>query len=168
MVGLLRKYGVALVFPVVLLTATACAEAADDGVATAGGETTNSSATGPVPATGRAERQRQYTECLRQHGVEVVDTEAGKDVEVRETDSEAAKEAARACQRYAPNSDAVKAGQNAAALREYASCMRANGVAEFPDPNPDGELSIPKTILNSPEFDAADRICTSESAKPGE
>jgi hypothetical protein len=167
MVGLLRKYGVALVFPVVLLGAAACAEPADDGVATAGGETTSSSATGPAPATDRAERQRQYAECLRQHGIEVADAEAGKDVEVRDTDTEAAKEAARACQRYAPDSDAAKAGQDVAALREYASCMRANGVVEFPDPDPDGELSIPKTILNSPEFDAADRACTSESAKPG-
>lgn len=158
----------AVILPVVAVGAMACGAEPEDDVATAGGGTTATTGTGPAPATDRAERQRQYTECLRSHGIEVADVEAGKDVEVTEPDDEAVKEAARACQAYAPDSDAAKAGADVAALREYASCMRANGVAEFPDPDPDGQLNIPKTILNSPEFDTADRACTADSGKPGE
>jgi hypothetical protein len=164
---MVRLRAVALL-PVIVLGVVACGAEPDDGVATAGGGTTQPSATGPAPATDRAERQRQYAECLREHGIEVADAEAGKDVEVTEPDKEAAKEAARACAAYAPDSDAAKAGADVAALREYASCMRANGVTEFPDPDPGGQLSIPKAILNSPEFETADRVCTADSGKPGE
>jgi hypothetical protein len=161
-----RGFGAALILPAVLLGVTACGGGSDDGVATAGGSTTSASP-GPAPATDRAERQRQYTDCLRQHGVEVPDAEAGKGVEVSTPNDEAAKQAAQACQRYAPDSDLAKAGSDVAALRAYASCMRDNGVTEFPDPNPDGTLLIPKSIRNAANFSTADRTCSAATDKPG-
>lgn len=156
-----------LVLPFVVVGVTACGGQRDDGVATAGGGTTSPSATGPAPATDRAERQRQYTECLRQHGVEVPDAEQGKDVEVSRANEAAAKEAAKACRRYAPDSGAAMAGSDVATMREYASCMRDNGVAEFPDPNPDGTMTIPKSIRDTANYESADRTCSAAVEKPG-
>jgi hypothetical protein len=156
-----------LVLPLVVVGVTACGGQSGDGVATAGGDTTSPSSAGPAPATDRAERQRQYTECLRQHGVEVADAEQGKGVEVSQANDPAVKEAAKACQRYAPDSDVAKAGADVATLREYASCMRDNGIAEFPDPDPNGTLTIPKSIRNAPNYQEADRVCTANTDKPG-
>lgn len=167
MTRLRLRFGATLVLPVVVVAVTACGGQSGDGVATAGGDTTASSAAGPAPATDRAERQRQYTECLRQQGVEVPDAEQGKGVRVSEPNDGKAKDAARACQRYAPDSDAAKSGADVASLRQYASCMRANGVPEFPDPDPDGALIIPKSVVNGPNFESADRTCTAHSDKPG-
>jgi len=45
----------------------------------------------------------------------------------------------------------------------YSQCMRDNGVPNFPDPNPDGSLSLDAGALgiepNSPQFRAADEAC---------
>jgi hypothetical protein len=164
------RFGSTLVLPVVVVAISACGGQSGDGVATAGGDTTAASTVGPAPAADRAERQRQYTECLRQQGVEVPDAEQGKGVRVSEpnnAEAAEAKDAARACQRYAPDNDAAKAGADVASLRRYASCMRANGVPEFPDPEPDGALIIPKSVVNGPDFESADRACTANADKPG-
>ena len=50
-------------------------------------------------------------------------------------------------------------------LRRYVSCLRRNGVDDLADPEPDAVLLIPKSILNSPEFEAADRVCAAEPGK---
>lgn len=164
-----RRGVVGLVLPLLVAGVAACGGPRDDGVATAGGGAT-STAEGPAPATDRAERRRQYVECLREHGVEVADAEQGKDVEVPEPGDEladeTAKAAARACQRYAPDGGGGKAGGDVATLREYASCMRDNGIPEFPDPAADGSLTISKSILRDPNYAAADRTCSADLAKP--
>jgi hypothetical protein len=49
----------------------------------------------------------------------------------------------------------------------YAACMRRNGVPQFPDPETngrlrfsDGRLEVPKDLVRSPRFRAAENACT--------
>lgn len=44
----------------------------------------------------------------------------------------------------------------------YASCMRAHGVSNFPDPNSNGTILLPQgTDLLSPQFQSAQQACQS-------
>jgi hypothetical protein len=73
------------------------------------------------------------------------------------------KAADRACKSLLPPRQAAPSGAKEANLR-YARCMRAHGISDFPDPNPDGTLRIepkPGTNLdpNNPQYKAADTAC---------
>jgi hypothetical protein len=151
--------------PLVAIGVAGCGGPPDSGIATAGGATGPSPTSGPPPATGHAQRQRQYTECLRQHGVEIADPAQEKAAELTRPDQPGAKEAAQACQQYAPDIAATKGDADIARLRRYVSCLRRNGIDDLADPDPDAVLLIPKSILNSPEFEAVDRVCAAETGK---
>jgi hypothetical protein len=63
----------------------------------------------------------------------------------------------------APHTSAEKATANAAALR-YATCMRSNGVPDFPDPNDQGLIKINASGTlepSSPAFRKAQMACKS-------
>jgi len=74
----------------------------------------------------------------------------------------------RACKQdlpsLAPHTSAAKATANAAALK-YATCMRSNGVPNFPDPNGQGVIQINNAIgvleQSSPVFQKAETACKS-------
>jgi hypothetical protein len=152
--------------PLVGIGVAGCGGPPDGGIATAGGVTGPSpTASGPPPATGHAQRQRQYTECLRRHGVEIADPDQEKAAELTRPEQPGAKEAAQACQQYAPAIAGTKGDADITRLRRYVSCLRQNGVGDLPDPDPDAVLLIPKSILSSPEFEAADRVCAAETGK---
>jgi hypothetical protein len=76
--------------------------------------------------------------------------------------------ARRACQHdlphLGPQTSAQKAAANAQALK-YATCMRASGVPDFPDPNGQGLIQIQNATgsleANSPQFEKADQACKS-------
>ena len=62
-----------------------------------------------------------------------------------------------------PHTPAEKATANAAALK-YATCMRSNGVPNFPDPNGQGLIQINATgdvEPSSPAFQKAQTACKS-------
>jgi hypothetical protein len=46
-----------------------------------------------------------------------------------------------------------------AALREYAQCMRENGVEDFPDPVPGGGIQMDGAIEKDPDYDNAEKAC---------
>ena len=74
-------------------------------------------------------------------------------------------------------STALRGGQplqkpDPAKLEKFSQCMRANGVPDFPDPNPGGGLSIrvqPGSDLNpqSPTFQNASKLCAKRTGVPG-
>jgi hypothetical protein len=73
--------------------------------------------------------------------------------------------AQRVCKKNLPDllhTSAEKATANAAALR-YATCMRSNGVPNFPDPNGQGLLQIQAGNIeaSSPAFGKAEAACKS-------
>jgi hypothetical protein len=45
-------------------------------------------------------------------------------------------------------------------LLAFAACMRAHGVADFPDPNPDGTFSVGNLSPQSPSIQSAYTACT--------
>jgi hypothetical protein len=74
--------------------------------------------------------------------------------------------AQRACNHLLPNGGS---GPNSAQLQqikaqglEFAQCVRAHGVPNFPDPGSDGRIPDPATVgidQGSPKFEAANQAC---------
>ena len=61
----------------------------------------------------------------------------------------------------------AQAGATGGPLLDYARCMRAHGVPNFPDPSPDGGLAIPNGINTAaPAFVSAQRACGSLAQGP--
>src|SRR5262249_62038401 len=66
------------------------------------------------------------------------------------------------CRSLAPGGEHEGPGDPAAVeqMREYSQCMRDNGVADFPDPDPDGRLRGPgHEQRNDPTYQAASATC---------
>jgi hypothetical protein len=138
------------------------------GVATAGSSAATTTPSGPPPASDTQQRLRQYAACLRQHGVQVPDPDQGKSVQLSQTNQPQVKAAAQACQQYAVGTDnGAKSSAGIAQERTYAACMRQHGVTNFPDPDPDHGLVVPKTVLNAPGYPAANRACAGSLGKNG-
>lgn len=59
-----------------------------------------------------------------------------------------------------PHTPAEKATANAAAVK-YATCMRSNGVSNFPDPNGQGVIQVNNSAIDesSPAFQKAETAC---------
>jgi hypothetical protein len=138
----------------------ACGSSApDDGIATGTGQSAPAAETsaGPSPAADQNERARQYVACLRGQGVQVADPEAGKQVQLNE-DRPQDKQAAQACRQYLPTAVTGR-GADMNLLRQYATCMRQHGFPDFPDPDPDRGIQLPKSLLTDPAYKAADSEC---------
>lgn len=152
---------------------TGCADAAgDDGIATAGGD--SSASPGAEPAGSGAggeklsdeERRLKFTECMREQGVDMPDPGAGGGVRFgigKGQDPGTIDRAMEKCQQYAPNGGKPLQlnPEQVAKAREFAGCMRANGVPDFPDPDPDGRIKIQRkgAIERDAAFDAALEKC---------
>jgi hypothetical protein len=74
--------------------------------------------------------------------------------------------AQQACAAYAPDGGPADHKPTAAEteqMRQLSKCMRAHGVPNFPDPSPDGGISIDSSKLGTgpgdPTFDKAQKLC---------
>jgi hypothetical protein len=139
------------------------------GVASVGGGRPAASASAAADAE---ELRRQFTQCLRDHGMDVADMDADGGADIRIQPSAGAragtkgKDAMAACQQYLPagklaNTDPQQSEQ----LRQFAACMREHGV-EMSDPDPNnGALQLPKGNgpgafnPDDPTFQAAEQAC---------
>ncbi|MFD0583930.1 hypothetical protein [Dactylosporangium darangshiense] len=123
---------------------------------------------GPKPSASvdKAEANRQFARCMREHGVDVPDP--GPDGNLQfdagaAGDRNKAVAAASACQRYLPNGGELQnlSPEQLEQARAFAKCMREHGI-DMPDPDPNTGLSaILKGGIdfNSPEFQAATQAC---------
>jgi hypothetical protein len=122
---------------------------------------------------------REYSKCVRDHGVPNYPDMVDLGGRLGLPDGPGAEEAARALKQNKAVQDACKpildrlpaSAQKAAAptqeemrkLLQYAECMRANGVPEWPDPTADGEFPIKGTGLEreikSPRLTQASETC---------
>jgi hypothetical protein len=68
--------------------------------------------------------------------------------------------ALQACQRDLPGGGPVK-HVNVREELNFAICMRAHGIADFPDPEPRGGFEMIPGNTDSPQFEAAARACES-------
>jgi hypothetical protein len=157
----LRRAGFgAAALPCLALLAAACS----------GGSPNSSAGTGPSAATG----QLAYSRCMRAHGIKAFpDPNSHGDLSLNagpgtgiDPNSPRYKAADQACKSLMPPSSlspAQQAAMKAGNLR-YAQCMRAHGIAGFPDPNSQGALQVqatPGTVLdpNNPRYQSANTAC---------
>jgi hypothetical protein len=126
--------------PLLLLAAlTACSGGGEEGpgVATAGnGATASASADPSAPAADDEERKQQFTNCMRAEGIEVQDDREAGAIRVEKRDMSAAMEK---CRKYLPNGGEQPelSPEDIEKMRQYAQCMRENGLPDFPDPDPE-------------------------------
>ena len=115
----------------------------------------------------------RFSGCMRAHGIsDFPDPTIGSNGLPSWTSSTnrpppAYKTAQQACKNGLPDllgTSAEKAAANAAALK-YATCMRSNGVPNFPDPNGQGLIQIKNATgtlePSSPQFQKAEAACKS-------
>lgn len=141
----------------------------DTGVASANGGNPTASASASAATGDNAESALKFSQCMREHGLTWFPdpTSDGKmAVKIPQgTPKEKVDAAQEACKKYAPNG-----GQppklDAAALeqaRQMSKCMRENGVPNFPDPDPNGQLKVDGNKVGvgpgDPKFDAAQKAC---------
>jgi hypothetical protein len=117
-------------------------------------------------ALSKAEANRQFAQCMREHGVDVPDP--GPDGSLQfdagaAVDRNQAVAAASQCQRFLPNGGELTnlSPEQLEQGRAFAKCMREHGI-DMPDPDPESGLSaILKGGIdfNSPEFKAATEAC---------
>jgi hypothetical protein len=129
-------------------------------VATAGGGGKGGAKPKPSASVDAEEQQRLFTQCMRDHGVDVADPDpngpgvriaasggpgsdtANKDTANKDTaNKDTANKidtAMKECQRYLPAGVARQPStQELEQMRQFAKCMRDHGV-DMPDPDPNG------------------------------
>ena len=129
------------------LLAAACGGPACLGVANAG---PTSSASPSASASGSA---LAYSQCMRAHGITKfpdpdshgnLGLNAGPGTGI-DPNSPQYKAADQACKHLMPAPNPSQAAQDRPALLRYARCMRAHGVTDFPDPDPQGGIQASPT-----------------------
>jgi len=151
------------------LTAAACARGNhnDPQVASAQNRTA-----GPSPSASASEdpdAPLKFSQCMRDHGItwfpDPVDGRLSIQIP-KGTDAKKMEAAQEACKRWAPDGGAPKKldPQQLQTLRDMAACMRANGVPNFPDPDPNGGIRIDGSKVGmgpgDPTFDKAEKACS--------
>ena len=127
------------------------------------GATTRSTSAAPSRSLVAALR---FSSCMRSHGVPSFPDPAASGAPARvgrgDKDSPAFQGASQACRSLEGGLAAAKPVTKVARQLSYAGCMRAHGVAGFPDPLPSGGFEVPSTVdTQSPTFTAANRACRS-------
>jgi hypothetical protein len=142
-------------------------------VATAGGTSHGASASASAAPADEAEKQRQFARCMRDNGIDMPDPKSdgngGFGIQIggdgsNPPDRAKVDAAMQKCKQYLPNGGEPPKQDPAQQekVRQYAKCMRDNGVPNFPDPQSGGGLMIgPDQGLdpNDPTFKAADEKC---------
>jgi hypothetical protein len=108
-----------------------------------------------------------FAACMRFHGVpdfpDPKATSEGEIISIPADDSPRFRSALKSCESLLPDGGVPSPAEQAreqAAMLEFAACMRANGVRDFPDPTfSDGRSRFPLGRINrsSPRFAAAKR-----------
>ncbi len=157
----------------VVAGATACGSGGhDSGVASANGTArASSSATGGANGgTADPDAPVKYAKCMRENGVpdfpDPKQNDGGFQMQAPSgADPEAMKAASAKCKQYLPDGGAQPKSDPQAVekMRQYAKCMRDNGIANFPDPDPaSGQLVMDDKSGISPDdpkFKAATQAC---------
>jgi hypothetical protein len=126
----------------------------------------------PADASSFANSFLAFAGCMRSHGLPSYPdpqiSTSGGEVKVRispgglDPSAPAFSSADRACHHLLPDGGAPSPGgaqQHAQGLK-FATCMRAHGVPNFPDPDRDGAFTLPPTINpQAPQVQGALRTC---------
>jgi hypothetical protein len=116
-------------------------------------------------------RNLKFAECLREQGLDVPDPEPGKGMTLKfgpGNDQQKVQAAMEACREWAPQGMAGGAAPDPsrdATIREYAQCMRDNGVDAFPDPE-GGMIRLNPDAGEDPDLKTAEKACASLMRAP--
>ncbi len=146
--------------------------------AACGGGSKNTASSSPNAASAQSSASQSgvlFASCMRAHGVSNFPDSAvsvsGGQLELHvpgylKSEPEFGS-ASRACQRDLPGGGAsAKPSVNIQEELEFANCMRAHGITDFPDPLPGGGFDI-LGDTNSPQFEAAENACQTRPGSPG-
>jgi len=158
--GRLRQLAAPGLLVLALIAAGCGGEDDDGGVATAGGDATESDT---ADTMGDRDRMLAFAECLRDNGLDVEDPAEGEGLRLMfgpGTDRALVEAAMEACREYAPEGGPGGGPVDSEAMLDFAQCMRDNGVEAFPDPDPDqGGMQIGPEVGEDPDFEAAQEVC---------
>jgi hypothetical protein len=127
-----------------------------------------SSSSDEPAAASDLDQAREFAQCMRDNGVpDFPDPDPGGGFSERQHDPDdpAVRAAQEACRDLAPGGEHEDFGDPAFVeqARQFAQCMRDNGVPDFPDPDPDGRLRGPgHEQQDDPTFRAAMETCREE------
>ncbi|MEU6041514.1 hypothetical protein ABZ801_39610 [Actinomadura sp. NPDC047616] len=161
----LRTRGALAAMPLALaLALTGCGggDDGDGGVATVNG----GNQTRPADAAGLSPEERgvKFAECMRKNGIDMEDPKDGRVmVKAKPGQEQTMQKAMEACRQYSPqqNSRGGSDPRMEQRQREFAECMRKNGVEKFPDPKP-GQRGIfidKKATGDDPDLESAQQKC---------
>lgn len=98
----------------------------------------------------------KFAHCMQKHGVNVQIGAAGKGISISGGDPNSPnfQAAQNACRKYLPGGGPkaltpAQQAQQVQLMRKLATCMRKNGVPDFPDPGADGSFSLSKNGAGS-------------------
>ncbi|CAN5618736.1 hypothetical protein BH10CHL1_BH10CHL1_28620 [soil metagenome] len=153
----------------------ACTRATDAGIpsaresqATSSGEANSAQVETTPAAKDPQDAALAYSRCMREHGVSNfpdADAEGRILIPLGSIDPDAAvfREAGDACRDLAPEGwgDTQEDPGDAEVMLKFTRCMRENGVADFPDPDPKAGLQVQFGPVdpNAPKVKAALEIC---------
>jgi hypothetical protein len=169
------RWGTTLALGLLLVaTAAGCAKNTESpGVATAASGAPKGSPTST--AEPGQDDELLYSRCMRENGMTwFPDPEDGR-LAVRvpsDVDQKKMQAAQEACRKYSPDGgDRPPPDPEAVEqARQMSKCMRANGVPNFPDPQPDGGIAIDGDKLGTgpgePDFDKAEQVCAKHRPAP--
>jgi len=119
----------------------------------------------------------KFARCMRQQGLTwFPDPQPGKGLTLsvpRGTDPKKVEAAQEKCKQYLPNGGEMRqpSAEDLEQARQMAKCMRENGVPNFPDPNPNGGITIDSRKLGTgpgdPTWDKAEKACAQYQPKGG-
>ena len=172
----MRTRTVGLVALALALGPAACARGGtnDPQVASAQTAKPKASTSASAAATDDPDAPLKFAQCMRAHGISwFPDPNSGKtSIMIPKGQDHTKFDAAQeACKQYLPNGgDRPKpSAEELENARKMAQCMRENGIPNFPDPNPDGGISIdPKKLGASPDspiWKRAEAACSQYAPK---
>jgi hypothetical protein len=149
-----------MIIPALMLAVAACGTKKGSDIPTANGA--EPAATGSLSSEQRRERALKFTQCMREHGIDMPDPDGGEFHDVGTANKDKMNDAAEACRQYMPtDNEMVKpSAEDIENLRKFAQCMREHGIVKFPDPSPDG-LNLGGTGLDPQDatFKTAEEAC---------
>ncbi|SDJ79020.1 hypothetical protein [Streptomyces indicus] len=154
--------GVLAAAPLVLALALTGCGSGDDGSGVASVSGAKKDGAEPSASADPQEMGMKYAQCMRENGVPMDDPEPGGGIRLKVDGSipkATVDKAMEACRKYQPQGGMGKNGEGAKKMREFAQCMRKNGVEDFPDPEEGGGIRIDKGLADDPDFEKAQEAC---------
>ncbi|MBT2517818.1 hypothetical protein J7E29_10265 [Streptomyces sp. ISL-90] len=165
--------GIAVFAMLATLALAGCAPTSPTGVASLDGGATPTESGSPDGEGGKGD-QVKFTECMREQGIDMPDPDPnskGFAVAIPQGVSKDAVDAAmEECKQYMPNGGEMPelSAEELKQMREFAKCMRENGIEDFPDPNAEGGMMLNGDDVDpeSEEFQAAQEACEDLAPRP--